>query len=218
MKTPLELTEYFLDPDLKWITSGDDTQYCFTKEGNENILLFAESNSKVDWKNNFTFFRKPYRHMETTFYVHGGFLKCWKLIHNDILEYVSNCKMDNLTIAGWSYGGALATLCTEDLWFNNPMLKTRTVTFGSPKVLSIFGFRKAQERFNNMFMFKNGADIITTLPFSIMGFKHVTNLTKIGERPKLFNYFKPRVYHNMIYKTVYGYVPILQSLLKDEEI
>lgn len=214
MKTPYELTEYFLTRNMKWITSGDDTQYCFLEEDGENILFFAPSNSLEDWKNNFCFWKKPYKQMKTKFYVHSGFLKCWKLIEDEILDYIKGSKMTNLTIVGWSYGGALATICTEDIWFTFPKLKTRTITFGSPKAFSKIGFKNIKERFTNMFMFKNGPDIITTLPFSFLGYNHVDSLINIGDKPILLGYFRPDLYHAMKSKKNTGYNITLKNISK----
>lgn len=213
MKTHLELAQYFLDDTLPWVTGGDDTQYLFLNDNSENILLFAPSNSKIDWKNNFNFWKKPYKQMKVKFYVHGGFLKCWKLVRDEILRYIKDAKLDNLTIVGWSYGGAMATLCTEDIWYHFPDLRdnTRTITFGAPKAISIIGYNRVIDRFQNMTMYKNGSDIVTKVPFNWMGFKHVSRLTKIGEKPKFLKYFRPYFYHSMLFKDIYGYIPNLKD-------
>ena len=211
MKTHLELAKLFTN-NLCWTTGGEDTQYCFIESRGENILLFAPSNSKVDWKNNFSFFRKPYKQMKIKFYVHGGFLKCWKLVEDEILDYIKDNNMTNLTIAGWSYGGAMSTLCTEDLWFNMPELETRTITFGAPKVLSVFGYKKVINRFKNITMYKNGSDIVTKVPFNWMGFKHVVKLTQIGEKPYFKGYFNPYKYHDMQPLDGGGYIDSLTEL------
>lgn len=214
MKTPLEITKYFLDPDLEWITSGIDVQYIFLKEGTENLLIFAPSNSFQDWKNNFDFWKKPYKHMDTTFYVHRGFLKCWKSVEEEILSEIKDSCMENLTIAGWSFGGALATLATEDLWFKLPDVKTKTITFGAPKVFSTFGFKKIKERFDNMYMFKNGSDVVTKVPFNFMGFRHVAKLINIGDRPRFLDYFRPQIYHDMCSSEETGYSVTLNTISK----
>ena len=79
MISKLEAAEYFNGKVVDWITSGIDTQYCIEqKEDGEVIIAFLGSNSPVDWKTNFTFWKKPYKDMEVTYYCHGGFLKCWK--------------------------------------------------------------------------------------------------------------------------------------------
>jgi len=221
MITSLELANIFTNKQIEWkenqtgwVTAGDDTQYCFLEVEGENILLFALSNSKTDWKNNFSFWKKPYKHMETKFYVHGGFLKCWKLVEDEIIDYIKEKEMDNLTIAGWSYGGAMSILCTESVWFNCKNLrgKTRTVTFGAPRVFSVFNFRKIKERFENVVMLKNGSDIVTKLPPVIFGFKHVVKLTNIGDSHRFIDYFNPWKFHNMEYKNKYGYHYVLYKI------
>jgi len=197
MKTDLELAKYFKDENVEWITRGEDTQYTFIKNGSENILIFAPSNSKIDWYNNLQFFKKPYKTMNVNFYVHTGFLKCWNLVKKDIIEVVKD--FDNLTIVGWSYGGALATLCTEEIWYQFKHLRNKmhTVTFGAPRVFCRYNLDKIQERFSNMTLYKNGSDIVTCLPLEIMGYKHVKLLTRIGDKPKFLEYFKPMQYHHI---------------------
>jgi len=195
MKTDLELARYFNDRNIKWTTRGEDTQFAFIRESDENILIFDSSNSKLDWYNNLQFFKKPYKTMDVTFYVHTGFLKCWNLVKEDIINYVS--ELENITIVGWSYGGAMATLCTEEIWYQFPHLrdKMHTVTFGAPRVFCRYNLDKIQERFSNMTLYKNGSDIVTCLPLEIMGYKHVKLQTMIGDSPKFLEYFKPYDYH-----------------------
>ena len=73
-KTDTDLAKLFLTID-DWSTIGTDTQYRIIEEANETIIIFSQSNSKADWKINFSFPKKPYKRMPVPFYVHGGFLK-----------------------------------------------------------------------------------------------------------------------------------------------
>lgn len=75
MRTVLECAEYF-NRDIPWCTGGEDTQYFIEKIGDEVVIAFLGSNSKIDWRNNFTFYKKPYKDMEVPFFCHSGFLKC----------------------------------------------------------------------------------------------------------------------------------------------
>ena len=36
------------------------------------IVSFQGSGSKIDWRQNFTFYKKPYKHMKHLFFVHAG--------------------------------------------------------------------------------------------------------------------------------------------------
>ena len=52
MRTVLECAEYF-NRDIPWCTGGEDTQYFIEKIGDEVVIAFLGSNSKIDWRNNF---------------------------------------------------------------------------------------------------------------------------------------------------------------------
>lgn len=113
MKNDIELANMFNTLSY-WDTIGTDTQYRVLEEHDEVIIIFKESNSKADWRINFNFPKKPYKRMPVPFYVHGGFLKEWKKINDYFLKRVERINKP-ITIVGWSYGGALATLCYEDI-------------------------------------------------------------------------------------------------------
>lgn len=197
MLTSLECAEYFVNQP-EWITGGDDTQYYIErKDDGEVVIVFAESNSKVDWKNNFSFWKKPYRDMEVPFFCHGGFLKCWKLVRDEIANIVVDMRPTAITVTGWSYGGAIATFCIEDMWFRYPALrnKMQCVTFGAPRVIGWWNYRKIKERWESQRLFTNGADIVTCVPFIFMMFRHVHEQIHIGDLRKFWRFFRPGKYH-----------------------
>ena len=165
----------------QWQTIGDDTQYLIKETDSEFIIAFYGSNSKNDWKNNFNFFKKPYKNMEVPFHVHRGFLKVWKLINDHFLALVKDVDKP-ITIIGHSYGGAIATLCMEDIWFNYPEKRAslNLITYGSPRVIGWYNYRKIKERWNNSSIYENRLDLVTHVPFVLMGFRHVKKITKIG--------------------------------------
>jgi predicted lipase len=172
--------DIFLHPQ-QWQTIGDDTQYLIKETDDEFIIAFYGSNSDADWKTNFNFFKKPYKNMEVPFHVHRGFLKVWKLINDFFLDLVKDVEKP-ITIVGHSYGAAVATLCMEDIWFNYPKKRDtlKLVTFGSPRVIGWYNYRKIKERWNNSSIYENRLDLVTHVPFAFMGFRHVQKITKIG--------------------------------------
>lgn len=206
MNTHLELAQLF-EQITKWDTIGTDTQYRIIHYPDEVVIVFAPSNSNSDWKINFNFPKKPYKRMPTPFYVHGGFLYEWKKINDYFLEAVKNLKKP-ITVMGWSYGGAMATLCYEDIWFNCPFKQEtlRLVTFGSPRVIGFKNFDNIKHRFKNATLYANGSDIVTCVPPVIFGFRHVRKLTRIGNKFNIIGLFRPKKYHH-----INGYIDSLRK-------
>lgn len=183
-----------------WQTAGTDTQYQIIETPDETILIFAESNSKLDWKTNLSFPKKPYRYMETLFYVHGGYLKEWKLVQDTVmLNFLYSMPDKPITVVGWSYGGAMATLAMEALWHDFPYLREslRLVTFGSPRVIGWFNYWRVKERWENTTRYRNESDFVTCVPFILMGFHHVKKVSQGGKRFCIFDVFKTRKSHNI---------------------
>lgn len=205
MRIEKELAQLFHSLDY-WDTIGTDTQYRILEEHDEVIIIFKESNSKADWKINLSFPKRPYKRMPTPFYVHGGFLKEWKKINDYFLKRVERINKP-ITIVGWSYGGALATLCYEDIWFNNPFQRgsMRLITFGSPRVVGALNFRKVAHRWIGARLYSNGSDLVTSLPPAFFGFRHVTRLRYIGDKKTLLGIFKSGKYHDIA-----GYIKSLE--------
>ena len=199
MISKLEAAEYFNGKVVDWITSGIDTQYCIEqKEDGEVIIAFLGSNSPVDWKTNFTFWKKPYKDMEVTYYCHGGFLKCWKAIRDEIEEKVKSLNPTSITVTGHSYGGAISTFCLEDMWYCFPELrdgKLQGITFGAPRVIGFWNYKKIKERWESMTLFANGSDIVTCVPFCFLGFRHVKKVFHIGDLRRPLDFFKAEKYH-----------------------
>lgn len=172
-------------------TLGDDTQFSIIDNEDEFIIVFYGSNSDADWRNNFNFFKKPYKNMEVPFHVHRGFLKAWKLINDHFLALVKDVDKP-ITIIGHSYGAAIATLCMEDIWFNYPEKRVdlKLITFGAPRVIGWYNYRKIKERWSNTINYCNRIDIVTNVPFFLMGFVHVKKKTYINRDKSPIQFFK----------------------------
>jgi len=170
----------------QWQTIGDDTQYLIKETDDDYIIAFYGSNSDADWKNNFNFFKKPYKNMQVPFHVHRGFLKAWKLINDYFITAVKDINKP-ITIVGHSYGGAIATLCMEDIWFNYPEKRAdlKLVTFGAPRVIGWYNYKKIKERWANSTMYSNTFDLVSHVPFFLMGFIHVKKRTVVGKQKSL---------------------------------
>lgn len=203
MKTHIELAKLFQSID-DWQTIGTDTQFKIIDEEDETIIVFSPSNSKADWKINFAYPKKPYKRMKVPFYAHGGFLDEWKTINDYFLLFVHKRMTEEnaykpITIVGWSYGGAIATLCHEDFWYNFPYKRNhlRLVTFGSPRVIGSKYFKEVAERWEYAVLYANGSDIVTTLPPAWLGFKHVNEPFHIGKKKAFLGYLHPKKFHHI---------------------
>jgi len=158
----------------RWKHIGTDVDYAI-HDGDELVILFKGSDSREDWQANFAFLRTPYRDMPIPFKVHRGFISRYKEVRDLML---STAYVDKpVIVAGHSHGGALALLCYEDIMFNLDV-DVRCVTFGCPRVFSWEA--RATGRFDRVTMYRNLFDIVTYIPFLIMGYRHPVKNTLAG--------------------------------------
>lgn len=221
-KKALECANYFSEDE--WETAGTDTQYLlkFDEKTKRVVIAFYGSNSKEDWRANFSFWKRPYKDMDVTFFVHAGFLKRWKEARDVIMSRIEELNPEFITITGHSHGGAIALLCMEDCWFRfikkregeESCLKGRIecITFGAPRTLGLFNYKKIKERWNNTIEYFNGSDIITCIPPKYFLYRHPVKRTHIGEKYNLFKMlFKSDTYH-----PIWDYREVLEGLVKNE--
>ncbi len=162
----------------------NDASFAALGMGGTLYLLFQWSRGAIDWKNNLDFPAVPYRDMPDRFLCHRGFLKVWKSAEPYISEILRESSAGQITVAGYSHGGALAMLCHEYVWFTYPnRRKTLTgVGFGAPRVLwRIPGTLWPAERWERFTVVRNTDDIVTHLPPAFLGYRHVGNLLTVGE-------------------------------------
>ena len=120
------------------------------------------SNGFSDWGNNFSFAVKPYKFMETTWKVHGGFLRVWKSVESYIKDTLDKYyEIPKIRIVGYSHGAALAMLCHEYCVFNYPNAVVETYAFGCPQVLKGKYSTELLSRWDNFTVIKNYDDIVT---------------------------------------------------------
>lgn len=150
-------------------------------DGRKLEVYFEWSNGKLDWKHNFMFPAKPYRHMKNMWFCHRGFLKVWKAIEPHISADLLDPKVEEIHIVGYSHGGAIAQLCYEYVKFNRPDIKVTGVGFGAPRVFWGFARKAVKKRFEGFAVIRNGCDLITHLPPMLFGFYHVCDVYEIGE-------------------------------------
>ena len=177
--------------------------YAIQVEGDTIYILFQWSRGVADWISNFNFPKKPYKRMNEKWYVHRGFLKVWRGMRDEIECEVLNIltsspNIKNIYCVGYSHGGALALLCTEDMEFlHGESYVIMGVGFASPRVVwgSIPG--SVKKRFSKYYVVRNIGDIVTHLPPLFFGFRNAGTLIKIG---KLFKYNPINAHFNKSYK------------------
>ena len=185
----LYLFELCLDANYTNVENGGS--FCLLPAGERLYVLFEKSNGLVDWENNFDFSAarhteidavEPYREMDERWYCHGGFLRVWK----SILPYIEGALLDlsfrEIVCVGYSHGAALCLLCHEYLWYNRHDLRGSIFSFGfgCPRVIrgAVPGER---ERWSSFYVIRNLDDLVTHLPPSILGYRHVGKLIEIGK-------------------------------------
>ena len=167
-----------------YISVENDGDYAVKREDDTVFLCFQWSSSVEDWKNNFDFPATPYKDMQIEWKCHRGFLRVWKSIEPYIEPIIRDETVRKFIIIGYSHGAAVAALAHEYVWFNRPDLRENGLEgygFGSPRVYWGTTIKEElKERWKNFYPIRNCEDIVTHVPLTIMGFKHVGNLICIG--------------------------------------
>ena len=176
-----------LDAEYTHTTEGGD--YAIEVDGNTLYILFEWSDGAEDWKNNFDFPAKPYKRMRDKWFCHRGFLKVWKAMRDEIENRVAeilerNTDISNITIVGYSHGGAMALFATEDMtYLYGDKFNVSGYGFGAPRVLWGYVPKAVRERISAFVTVRNVPDIVTHLPPKVFGYRDI-NIEEIGEKGK----------------------------------
>lgn len=170
-------------------TAGLDVQYKIElDEPSKKIyLLFQSSQSKTDWKINFTFPAKVYKRQKNKFLVHYGYVKAWRSCNDTIIKELESVFIKHpdytIVVSGWSYGGAISVLAAEDIRFRLG-IKPELITYGAPKIL-YFNFTKKYFLSCVSFcvQFAQYNDLVPHLPPAF--YIHHINKMEIGEELKI---------------------------------
>jgi hypothetical protein len=171
-----------------YTTVDNQGDYAIKQIGTKLYLFFEWSDGATDWKNNFNFPAKPYKDMGKLWFCHRGFLKVWKSIEPYVKDAIMKPTVKSVTIVGYSHGAAIATLCHEYVWFNRPDLRDKLVGygFGAPRVFwGWFMSKELKERWANFHPIRNINDIVTHVPPSLFGFRHVNDVITIGKKGEM---------------------------------
>lgn len=178
-------------------TKKHELNYFIMLDGTDLYLLFQESDGKKDWKDNLNFIPFPckvYKNQENKLLCHRGFMKEYKSGNDEIMAElivaIHQHTPKRVIVSGWSNGGAMALLATEDIHYRTG-IKPILITFGSPKVAYN---KETVKTFENACLsiteWCHVCDIVTDVPF---GGKHVRRVD-IGEK-KPFGKLNPWKYH-----------------------
>lgn len=197
--------------------------YKFIENKKEHTLeiYFMGSSQTLDWVRNFLFPAKPYKHMETIYRVHRGFLAAWKTVEDIIINKIMEkekgllCyQWKHIIVVGYSHGGALAGFCHECVWYNRPDLREKGLEgygFEAPRFYAGWHVRKdLKERWKTFKVIRTNNDIVTHCPPWIFRFCHVGKILKVKGDTSLVENKLPRCVKSHYPQVVYD------ALVKEE--
>ena len=196
MMKELELAYENIGKCTGYENSKTDTQYGITVDEKYKtvIVAFQGSGSKMDWMQNFTFWKKPYKEMDKLFFVHWGLFNKYKSVENELWSKLTPYVTPDWKIRGYGFsqGATLATFFHEDAVFRYPDLDIKTYAFAPAKGFSFWNSKFLKTRFDKLITIKNVNDVVPKVPFWFMGFKHYGEVVKLGKRKFTFpwNWYK----------------------------
>lgn len=171
----------------KYRQDGGSANYAFERVGDTLYLFFEDSDGAEDWSINLDFPAKAYRRMgKTAWFAHRGFLGAFKRTEKYLSPLISDPSVRNIIVSGYSHGAAIALLCHEYIWFNRPDLRPSLegYGFGCPRVIWGILRESVARRWEKFLVIRNIDDIVTHLPPTLLGYRHVGRLLEIGEAGK----------------------------------
>lgn len=187
--TFLELFKEQLKSDF--MKSGNKVDYKMFMRNKVLYIIFQGSVDNEDWKQNFRFWRTPYKDMKIKWYAHKGFVYNWKSVKEEVISnikfFMDNNVIEKIVVSGYSHGAGIATLAYECIKFvfDSINILIFGVVFGSPRVI-FSPFQNIQDRFNTFVRIENPGDIVSHAPPVLFGYQHVGQLMETG--PKIFNH------------------------------
>ncbi len=193
-------TQLWFNPKFPYqkLDTKEDVEISIGIKNRVLYITFLGSVSFKDWLNNFKFWVKPYKRMKHTFFVHAGFIKIYKICRPVVHEWISKTsEYDEIIINGHSLGGAITTLCLEDIEFlrESGIHNKPCWAFASgPRVFAFINNKIIKKRCMNLFRINYKNDLVSKLPPFLFGYKHVGNLYQIGK--KSWNFLIPSSAYN----------------------
>ena len=167
----------------RYITVEEDASFAAVGRGDTLYLLFQHSRGSTDWANNLDFPAKPYARMgDAGWFAHRGFLRVWKSAEEVLAPAIAEKSVKRMIPVGYSHGAALAVLCHEYIRFHRPEVSLAGYGFGCPRVVWGPLPREVKARWRNFTVVRNIDDVVTHLPPSALGYRHVGRLLEIGRK------------------------------------
>ena len=183
--------------------TAENGDYAIEVGGNTLYILFEWSDGAEDWKNNFDFPAIPYKHMAETWFCHRGFLRVWKAMRDEVEKRVAEIlaqhpEITDFKIVGYSHGGAMALLATEDMvYLYGEKINVSGYGFGAPRVLWGYVPKAVKNRLQHFYVIRNNKDIVTHVPPALFGFRHVSEVVKIGQTNPVKDHYPEKYTHNL---------------------
>ena len=164
-------------------TAGHDVNYKFKEDG-ENLFIFFQGSSSVwDWVRNFLFGKRPYKDMSVPYLVHRGFLAAWKEVEDIIIDKIKDPKWKDITVVGYSHGGALAQFCLECVWYHRPDLREhgmRAFAFEAPRIFAQWALPdELAVRWEKLCVIRTNNDLVTHAPPILFGYRNLGSMLKV---------------------------------------
>lgn len=194
---------------IKW-HKAKDIDIATYIEDDYFVINFQGSVSKEDWKNNFSFWWKPYKGMNKLFLLHKGFISLYHIVRDDLHKEFLESNKKKIKIRGYSHGAALGIICYADfMWHKENKyedIELDGFVTAPPRVSSIFGWKEFNRLTKGLKVVFNHNDIVTHVPFFWMLFKHVGEIEVIGKRRKIFWPFTTKRIAQHWYESYMGYL------------
>jgi hypothetical protein len=125
------------------------------------------------------FIPRLYKNEPEPWRIHGGFGKAFKAFIDSLDKTIFDGCTD-IECLGYSYGGAIATLFHEWVWYNlGPVV--RTFTFGAPDCVWMPS-KDIRIRWDNLYNIHVRGDVVReVLPHAFPGFAHVGHDISVGD-------------------------------------
>ena len=121
--------------------------------------------------------------------VHRGFLAAWKEVEDIIIEKVQDPIWTDITVVGYSHGGALCQFALECVWFYRPDLRDghmRGYAFEAPRIFAQWNYpEQLRERWKDLYIIRDGSDLVTHVPPVLFGYRHIGKIVNIKGDPSL---------------------------------
>lgn len=169
----------------QYVSVENDASFALETDGRRLYIFFEHSNGAMDWINNLSFNYTKGGTGERRFYCHEGFLRVWQSVIPYVSDAILNPVFQEIVIVGYSHGAALALLCHEYVMNKRGDIRDGIFGFGfgCPRVIK-GRVSDAPALWRNFFVIKNIDDLVTHLPPTLLGYKHVGTLIEIGKTGK----------------------------------